>query len=271
MGTRRQFLGKTVVVTGAAGGLGRAFCRRFGQGGARLGLLDLESESLRSFSDELENEGVECLAVACDVTQEAECTSAMAAVEKRFGGVDVLINNAGITHRSAFEDTSTDVYRHVMNVNFFGSLYCTKAAIASLIPRKGLIIVVSSIAGFSPLYGRTGYAAGKHALHGLFDSLRTELSGKGVGVLIVCPGFTQTGISKAALNGDGRPTDHPQSTVGRIAQPEEVAEAVFQAAGRDKRLLVLSTVGRLTRFVHKIFPGLYERMMTRSLSSELER
>jgi short-subunit dehydrogenase len=159
-----------------------------------------------------------------------------------------------------------------MGVNFFGSLNCTKAALDSLIERKGLIIAVSSVAGFSPLYGRSGYAASKHALHGLFDSLRTELRNVGVDVMIVCPGFTATGISTRALDGDGQITQHPQSTLGRIARPEDVADAVFRAAcSGKKRLVVLSAVGRLTRIVHKMFPGLYERLMARSLSSELDR
>jgi len=268
---RRDFRDKTVVITGAAGGIGAAFSRCFARAGARLGLLDLESDALRSLEKELAENGVECLAAAGDVTEEDQCIDAMNTLIKRFGGIDVLINNAGITHRSAFSDTDTEVFHRVMDVNFFGSLYCTKAALDSLIERKGLIIVTSSAAGFSPLYGRTGYSASKHALHGLFDSLRTELRSAGVGVMIVCPGFTATGISTSALDRDGTVTSHPQSTVGRVSQPEEVAEAVLRAAARDKRLLVLSTVGRVTRLLNKLFPALHERIMERSLSSELER
>lgn len=267
----RDFRGKTVVVTGAAGGMGRAFCKRFGQAGARLGLMDLRMEDLEAFSAELSTQGVESIRVQCDITREEECYGAVGKVAEKFGGVDVLINNAGITHRSAFRDTGVEVYRRVMAVNFFGSLYCAKAALESLIERQGQIIVVSSIAGFSPLLGRTGYSASKHALHGLFDSLRTELADFGVGVLIVCPGFTATGISVSALDGDGTITTHPQSTVGRVATPEEVAEHVFQAATRNRKLLILSATGRLTRLVHKLSPGLYEALMTRSLRHELER
>ena len=132
--------------------------------------------------------------------------------------------------------------------------------------------MVSSVAGFSPLYGRSGYAASKHALHGLFDSLRTELAQTGVDIIIVCPGFTATGMSTSALGGDGEITLHPQSTYGRIAQPAEVAAAVFGAAcSGKKRLLILSSVGRFTRVFHKMFLGLYQRLMSRSLSSELRR
>ena len=272
MGASRDFRDKTVVITGAAGGIGSAFAHRFGQAGAKLALLDVSAEGLEALSADLRTTGIDNVAVACDVTNPVDCQAAMAEVIKSYGGIDVLINNAGIGHRSAFRDTNLDVFRRVMAVNFFGSLYCAKAALESLIERKGLIIVVSSVAGFSPLYGRSGYAASKHALHGLFDSLRTELAQTGVGVMIVCPGFTATPISTSALGADGQITLHPRSTYGRIAQPAEVAAAVFGAACRGKkRLLILSPVGRLTRIVHKMFPGLYERLMSRSLSSELRR
>jgi NAD(P)-dependent dehydrogenase (short-subunit alcohol dehydrogenase family) len=272
MGASRDFRDKTVVITGAAGGIGSAFAHRFGQAGAKLGLLDLSAEGLEALSADLRARDIDNVAVTCDVTNPDDCQTAMAGVIKSYGGIDVLINNAGIGHRSAFRDTNLDVFRRVMDVNFFGSLYCAKATLESLIERKGLIIVISSVAGFSPLYGRSGYAASKHALHGLFDSLRTELVQTGVDVMIVCPGFTATPISTSALGADGQITLHPRSTFGRIAQPAEVAAAVFGAAcSGKKRLVILSSVGRLTRIVHKIFPGIYERLMSRSLSSELRR
>ncbi len=272
MRARRDFRGKTVVITGAAGGLGSAFAYRFGEAGSKLGLIDLSADGVKALSEGLQTKGVDSIGVACDVTSADECQEAIERVVHRFGGIDVLINNAGITHRSAFRNTSLAVFQRVMSVNYFGSLYCTKAAVESLIERNGLIVAISSVAGFSPLYGRSGYAASKHALHGLFDSLRTELGHFGVDVMIVCPGFTATGIALRALDGDGQVTRHPQSTFGRIADPGEVAEAVFQAASRrKKRLVVLSGVGKLTRLVHKLSPGLYERLMIRSLSSELKR
>lgn len=269
--TRRTFREKSVVVTGAAGGLGSAFSRRFGLAGSNLTLLDLNSEKLRSLEKDLMSNGIQCITKVCDVTKEDDCNTGIDAAIANFGGIDVLINNAGITHRSSFSKTEMAVYRKVMDVNFFGSLYCTKAAMESLIQREGLIVIISTIAGFSPLYGRTGYAASKHALHGMFDSLRAELRGTGVSVLIVCPGFTSTGISRAALDGDGTVTEHPQSTVGKAAMPGEVAEKVFRAAVRDKRLIVLSSAGKTARFVNKFWPSIYDRLMVRSLRSELER
>lgn len=261
----RDFNGKVVAITGAAGGMGAAFARRFARAGARLALLDLADERLAPLAAELTAGGTEVITTRCDVSDATDCRRAIDRVGERFGGIDVLINNAGITHRSLFGETDLSVFNRVMGVNLFGSLYCTHAALATLKTRRGLIIVVSSIAGIAPLYERTGYAASKHALHGLFESLRAELAGDGVDVLIVCPGFTATGISTAALGADGRPARHSQSTVGRLATPESVAEATFRAAERRRKLLVLTAVGRTTALLRRLAPGLYERLMLRSI------
>ncbi len=267
----RNFKDKVVVVTGAAGGLGRALCQRFAQAGARIAVTDLNDSDVADFTKELSATGAECRGYALDVTNDAACHMVMESVVEDFGRLDVLVNNAGITHRSAFEQTQTQVFRKVMEVNFFGSLYCTQAALNSLIASRGLIVVVSSVAGLTPLLGRTGYSASKHALHGLFGSLRAELKPKGVGVTIVCPGFTATNIDKAALDFDGQPTQHPQSTVGKVALPDETAENIFQAASRDKPTAVMSAVGKLSWMVHRMRPALFEKLMTRSVGHELER
>jgi NAD(P)-dependent dehydrogenase (short-subunit alcohol dehydrogenase family) len=266
-----SFQNKVVVITGAAGGMGRALCRRFGRAGAKLGLLDLKQTEVESFARELEQAGIAAMGLACDVTDERACQTAVQKIVKKFGGLDVLINNAGITHRSAFEKTQMQTFRKVMEVNFFGALHCTHAALPHLQKSRGMIIVMSSIAGFSPLFGRSGYSASKFALHGMFESLRTELREQGVHVMMVCPGFTATNIEKNALDGDGRPTTHPRSTTGKIAPPEEVAEAIYRGALRNKRLLVLSTVGKLAYLVSRFFPAYYERVMMRRLWHELER
>ncbi|MCF8042613.1 MAG: SDR family oxidoreductase, partial [Desulfarculaceae bacterium] len=243
---KRNYQGKTVVITGGAGGLGAAFARRFAGLGAKVALLDLDGEAARRMAVEISAAGAQTLGLACDVTDPEACGEAMGQVCERLGGIDLLVNNAGITHRSAFKDTSPQVLAKVMAVNYLGSLYCTKAALPSLLARQGQVAVISSVAGVAPLYGRSGYSAAKHALHGLFETLRTELAGTGVTVSIICPGFTNTGIAHAALDGDGSLTKHKQSTVGKIATPEEVAEALYRAVAKEKRLVVLSTIGKLT-------------------------
>jgi NAD(P)-dependent dehydrogenase (short-subunit alcohol dehydrogenase family) len=265
VGARRRFERAVVVISGGAGGLGAAFAQRFARAGASIALLDADPQKLDAACGRLRAFGANCVGLPCDVTDENAVSSAVDQVKRRYGGIDVLINNAGITHRSFFTDTAPAVLRKVIAVNLFGSIHCTKAALSSLLERRGLIIVISSIAGIAPLAERTGYAAGKHALHGLFGSLRAELRGTGVDVLIVCPGFTATGITSAALVGDGKPAPQPQTTVGKLATPESVADAVFDAATRGRRMIVLTPVGKLTALLQKLWPALYERLMTRSL------
>jgi short-subunit dehydrogenase len=180
------------------------------------------------------------------------------------------VNNAGITQRSAFVDTDIAVFERVMAVNFFGALYCTKAAIHSLIRRSGLIIVNESIAGIAPLLGRTGYSASKHALHGLFTSLRTEIRGTGTHVMVVCPGFVETNLQTRALGADGNVTVRPQSRVGGQQTPEKVADIIYKGAIRRKDLLVLTPVGKITWWMSRLVPPLYERIMAKQLKSELD-
>ena len=271
MRDRCVFRDKVVVVTGAAGGIGRAVCRRFGRGGATVAALDVDGPAVRVLAAELSAEGIAASGYACDVTRAEQCVDVMAQIVASCGGIDVLVNNAGITHRSAFAATQIEVFRRVMEVNYFGALHCTKAALASLIARRGLIVVTSSVAGFAPLLGRTGYAASKHALHGLFNSLRTELREVGVGVTIVCPSFTDTNIAGRALDADGSITTHPQSTLGKLARPADVAEGIYRAATQRRRLAVLSPVGKLARVVSTLWPAYYERRMAGRLKSELVR
>lgn len=260
---------QVVVVSGGAGGIGQALGRRFRDAGARVALLDVDEPGLARVVTELDGPDPGLMGLPCDVTDPQACEEAMADVSARWGGIDILINNAGLVHRSSFEQTDAKVLRRVMDVNFFGAVHCTKAALPSLKARGGAILVTSSIAGFAPLFGRTGYAASKHALHGLFDSLRGELEPYGVSVTLVCPGFTESPFEQNALDGQGGRVGRPRSKVGRQASSQEVADAFFDAAHRRPRLVVLSGVGRLTRLLVRAWPGAYEALMVRMLRSEL--
>lgn len=266
-----NYKNKTIVVSGAASGIGAAICRRFARAGARIGLLDMDENGVKAMADELRAIGTDAIGIRCDVVNEDECMSAMKRVIDLHGGIDILVNNAGITQRSAFADTRISVYRRVMDVNFFGSLHCTKAALDSLIERRGTIIVIESLAGISPLLGRTGYCASKHALHGFFTSLRTELRNSGNHIMLVCPGFVETNLQTRALGSDGRVTTHPQSMVGKPISAERVAEDIYKGVLKKKHLLVLTPVGKLTYWINRFAPKLYERLMARQLKEELLR
>lgn len=263
---------KVIAVTGGASGIGAAICEKFGSEGSKVAVLDFDRQALARQEERLRAMGVDVLGVVCDVTSEKQCASAIRSVIKRFGGIDILVNNAGITQRSTFRHTALEVYRRVMEVNFFGSLNCTKPAIESLIARKGIIIVTTSLAGFAPLYGRTGYSASKHALHGFFHSLRSEMEHLGVHVMMLCPGFTATNLQTRALDGGGRLNTGDRATVGKEATPKSVAEEVYRGVLTRKRELVLTPVGKfMYYFVLRFMPAWYERQMTKKIKPEFDR
>ncbi len=154
-------------------------------------------------------------------------------------------------------------------LNFFGAMHCTHTAIASLRQRQGMVIAISSVAGFSPLIGRTGYAASKHALHGFFDSLRTEVQDDGVDVLIACPSFIDTGIDRAALGHDGKPASQARKTTGATTQPAEVASAILRAASQRRQLLLFSPTAKAAWWLSRLWPARYAAIMKRRLQAEI--
>jgi NAD(P)-dependent dehydrogenase (short-subunit alcohol dehydrogenase family) len=261
---------KTVVITGGASGIGAALAEKFSRERSRIAILDVDEKALNAVEQGSLARGVDVFARACDVTREEDCNQAIQVVLQRYGGIDVLINNAGVTQISLFQETPVSVLRRVMEVNFFGSLYCTKAALGSLIERKGMIIVISSTAGVAPLMGRTGYSASKHALHGFFESLRSELLPHGVHVMMACPGFTRTQLQSRALHRTKNQPGSEEDWVGKQSSPEEVARAIYRGAVKRKRLLILTPMGKLSYYLNKFAPALYERMMALKLGRKFE-
>ena len=265
---RREFRGRAILITGAAGGLGTALCRRYAAAGARIAALDLDAARLDALVAGLRDNGTEALAVPCDVTDADACKAAVEMATAYFGALDGLINNAGISARSLLQDTEPAVIRRIMEVNFFGAVNLTHAALASIVASKGFLVVISSVAGFSPLTGRTAYAASKHALHGFFDSLRSEVEGAGVGVTLVCPSFIRTGIGTAATDGSGMPVSSPRITYGGESSPEEVAECVFDAVASGRKLLLPDATARKAWWLSRLVPGLYARIMKQRMGAE---
>jgi NAD(P)-dependent dehydrogenase (short-subunit alcohol dehydrogenase family) len=177
------------------------------------------------------------MTMVCDITQPQDCDAAIAQAVALWGGVDVLVNNAGISHRSLFEDTDPAVLRRVMEVNFFGAVHMTHAALPQLLARRGVVAALSSVAGYAPLLGRTGYCASKHALHGFFDTLRTEVQERGVQVTLICPSFIATGIGAAGLGASGAAATHRASPPGgNLAARHRPAHSGRAGAGQGAAL-----------------------------------
>jgi len=265
-----QLKDRHVVVTGASGGLGRSLCRLLVDGGARVSALDLAQTELEALADSTDGDRLHPYLL--DVTDAPQCRKVMARVIDESGPVDLLINNAGITHFSTVEESRVEALHQVMAVNFAGAVNCTKPLLPGLIAQQGGIVVISSVAGFAPLYGRAAYAASKHALVGFFSTLRAELEPRGVGVMIVCPSFiaTQADSPQAALlyPGTGRPGQATR-TAGRPLSSEEAAAAIVDAISKDRRFLLLGRVAKLSWWLSRLLPGTFERIMARQTRAEV--
>jgi NAD(P)-dependent dehydrogenase (short-subunit alcohol dehydrogenase family) len=267
---RQAFKNKVVLITGGASGIGLATAWEFARAGAKIAMLDMDTAMLKTRLKEFETQRFSILTLVCDVTDENACLAAVKICLDKFKAMDLLFNNAGITQRSLFENTKASVIKQVMAVNFFGSLYITQAALPSLIAQKGTIIINESVAGVSPLLGRCGYAASKHALHGFFTSLRCELRHKGVHVIIVCPGFIKTNLQARALGGNGKITNREQTRIGGQQTPEFVAEQILIGVQKNQSMMVFTFLGKLGYLISRLWPSLYERLMTQQFKSELE-
>lgn len=260
---------KTVLITGASSGIGAALAEVFARKGARLVLAARNIQKLHALAEALPGHAAErCLCVQADVSVESDCKALVDAGLERFGGIDAVINNAGISMRALFRDAELDVLRQLMETNFWGSVYCTKYALPSILERGGHVVGMSSIAGYRGLPARTGYSASKFALQGFLESLRTEHLHDGLHVLVVCPGFTNTAIRQASLTADGTAQGRSPRDEGKMMSAQEVAERTVDAMGKRQRTLVLTRQGKLTVFLNKWFPGWMDGMVYKHMAKE---
>lgn len=248
-----------MVITGGTDGIGKALIDALVPLGAKIATCGRNYDKLYSLQMQYSN--IVLHAMVCDVSHEKECQRFIESTVNEFGGIDILINNAGISMRALVKDLEVDVIRKVMDVNFFGSVYCTKFALPYLIERQGSVVGVSSIAGYRGLPGRSGYSASKFALQGWLESLRTELLNDNVHVMWVCPGFTTSNIRHAALNKEGRPHGETSMDEGSMMPASEVAVRILDAIEKRKRTLVMTFTGKRTVFLNKFFPGLTDKMV----------
>jgi len=253
------FKEKVVVVTGGTDGIGKALVEELLSCGAKVSTCGRNHDKL--YQLQTHNPSAQLHTMVADVSSENDCRRFIEMTIKMFGSIDVLINNAGISMRAQLIDASLDVIRKVMEINFFGAVYCTKYALPFIIERKGSIVGVSSIAGYRGLPGRSGYSASKHALQGWLEAVRTELLGSGVNVMWVCPGFTTSNIRNAALNKEGESQGESPMDESKMMSAEECAQRILKAVEKKKRTLVMTFTGKRTVFMNKFFPRLTDKMV----------
>lgn len=259
---------KLVIVTGASSGIGKACAEKFAQQGANIVLAARSGEKLQEVAEGISAYGVDVLSVVTDVSKEEDCKTLVDEALRKFGRIDVLINNAGISMRAAFADLDVSVLKKVMDVNFWGTVYCTRYAIASILENKGSVVGVSSIAGYKGLPGRTGYSSSKFAMHGFLEALRIENIKKGLHVLIACPGFTASNIRNTALAADGSSQGETPRDEQKMMQPEEVAAYIVDAVVKRKDRLTLTFNGKLTVLLNKFFPKWVDKLVYNHMSKE---
>lgn len=263
-----DFKEKVVIITGATSGIGEACAAAFGKDGAKIVITGRNQLKLDNTLVKLQKEGIECLGILADAGVEEDNRKIAEETVKKWGRIDVLVNNAGISMRALFEDLDMEVFRKVMDTNFWGTVYATKYCLPEILKSKGSIIGVSSINGFRGTPARTAYTASKFAMNGFFESLRTEVMKRGVHVLVVCPGFTASNIRNIALTADGTSQGESPREEDKMMSAEEVAMEILKATKKKKRDLVLTRQGKLAAFLNKWMPGVMDTIVYNTMAKE---
>lgn len=253
------FQNKVVAVTGGSDGIGKALVKSLLQRGACVATCARSQQKLLELQASHPREQLHI--VTADVSKEADCKMFIESTVSTFGRLDILINNAGISMRALFKDVEMDALHTLMNVNFWGTVYCTKHALKEVLKQKGTIVGISSVAGFRGLPGRTGYCASKFAVNGFMEALRTELLDDGVNVMWVSPGFTSSNIRNVALDKNAQPQGESPMDESKLMSAETCAEHILQAIEKRKRFLVLTSLAKRTLFMSKLFPSWADKLV----------
>ena len=259
---------KVVIITGASSGIGEACAIAFANKGAKVVLAARNMDKLKEVEEKIREIGAEVLSVKCDVSIQEECKNLTEQTITKFGEIDILINNAGISMRAVFNDMELDVMEKIMAINFFGAVYCTKFALPHILKNKGSVVGVSSIAGYVGLPARTGYSASKFAMQGFLEALRTENLRNNLHVMIACPGFTASNIRNTALSSDGSVQGESPRDEQKMMTSEEVAQYIVKGIEKRKRTLVLTGQGKLVVFLSKWFPSFVEKQVFNHMAKE---
>lgn len=261
-----SFHDKVVAITGASSGIGKALAEEALKRGAKVAVCSRNTDKLKAAFNHMNSTNL--LLVEADVSKDIDCQLFIESILKQWGRLDVLINNAGISMRALFEDVKLSVIKELMDINFWGAVYCTKYALPSILKNKGVIAGISSIAGFRGLPARTGYSASKFAMQGFLEGLRTELLHTGVHVMWVSPGFTSSNIRNVALSADGGSQKETPLDESKLMSAEECASIILDAVSKKKRTFVMTGQGKLTVWLNKLFPSIADGLIYKHFLKE---
>ncbi|BBM03477.1 SDR family oxidoreductase [Microbulbifer sp. GL-2] len=262
---------RVIVVTGAAGGLGWAITQCLARRhDSEFALVDIDSQALCHRQEQLEACGSPVRVFAADLSSSQAVEELVQSLRQQYSRVDLLVNNAGITHRSLSTQTSSAVTRKVMDVNYHAAVDLAQGLIKELKSASGWVVNISSMAGWMPLLGRAGYCAAKSALHQYFETFREEVRHQGIRVLMVYPSFLSTDIEQNALSGSGGRVTHARSTIGKVRSAEWMANKIVSALGRGQERLFPHDKSLLGTYLYRLAPRLFLRQMVKNFRSELE-
>ncbi|MEW5873096.1 MAG: SDR family oxidoreductase [Chloroflexota bacterium] len=263
--SQNPFTENVVVLTGASSGIGRELAYQLAARGAWLALAARDRDRLEAVADLCTHRSGRALAVPTDVSDPAQCQQLIDRTVEEFGRIDTLINNAGITMWALFEDLQTlEPLERIMQVNYFGSVYCTHAALPHLKKSQGRLVGIASLTAKSGVPTRSGYAASKHAQLGFFDTLRIELASYSISVTVAFPDFVNTEARMRAFGADGKPLGESPVHESQVMQADECARLIIEGVARRRREVVMGR-GRLLQYLRPFIPTLIDRIAARAI------
>lgn len=266
---RKKLKDKVVIITGASSGIGKALAYAFAEAGCNLSISARRIDRIDEIKSDIESKfPIKIISLKIDISIQDDCKKLIDSTIDFFGKIDVLINNAGISQRALFNELDLEDFRRIMDTNFWGTVITTKYALPFLLKSGGSVVAISSISGFSPLPGRTGYCSSKYGIHGFMESLRIENLNNGLHVMIVAPGFTASEIREKAVVSSGGQQGRSPRNEGKMMTPKQVARKVVRGVRIKKRTIIMTAMGIGAVWMSRLLPELMDKIVYLHMKKE---